>query len=165
MCWTRLTLWIKPHWPSCSKYVKEPQFWCVWPSSPTPVRAGPSRSLTASSRTPGPSTLTCLGWSPPVIAQLVCQILGVVRIPSEVELLLVERSHGVPYYCEELLKSLYLGNLIVMEEVEDEAKDVDILFPEPTLVVHCSEPSQVGQEEDARAGALGRMMDQLAENV
>ncbi|CAB1327890.1 unnamed protein product [Coregonus sp. 'balchen'] len=67
------------------------------------------------------------------------------------------RSHGVPYYCEELLKSLYLGNLIVMEEVEkeDEAKDIDILFPEPTLVVHCSKPSQVWQEEDARAGALG----------
>ncbi|XP_045081481.1 LOW QUALITY PROTEIN: adenylate cyclase type 10-like [Coregonus clupeaformis] len=97
------------------------------------------------------------GLEPPVIAQLACQILGVVRIPSEVELFLVERSHGVPYYCEELLKSLYLGNLIVMEEVEeeDEAKDIDILFPEPTLVVHCSKPSQVWQEEDARAGALG----------
>lgn len=54
-----------------------------------------------------------------------------------------------------------------MEEVEeeDEAKDVDILFPEPTLVVHCSKPSQVGQEEDARAGTLGRKMDLLAENV
>lgn len=65
------------------------------------------------------------------------------------------------------MKSLYLGNLIVIEEVEgeNEAKDVDILFPEPTLVVHSSKPSQVWQEEDARAGALGRKMNLLAENV
>ncbi|KAM6945639.1 adenylate cyclase type 10-like [Aplochiton taeniatus] len=91
--------------------------------------------------------LPCL--EPPVIAQLACQLLGVVRIPSQVELFLVERSHGVPYYCEELLKSLYLGQLIVIEETreDEEYKCLDVLFPEPTLVVRASQLSQLCPEK------------------
>ncbi|MGH0135884.1 UNVERIFIED_CONTAM: hypothetical protein FKN15_059675 [Acipenser sinensis] len=73
---------------------------------------------------------------PSVIAQLACQILGVIRIPREMELLLVERSHGVPYYCEELLKSLYLSKMIVLEQLDEEdEEDVDILFSEPKIVI------------------------------
>ncbi|KAJ8003480.1 hypothetical protein DPEC_G00148750 [Dallia pectoralis] len=101
--------------------------------------------------------LKLIGLEPRVIGQLACQILGVIRIPSEVELFLVERSHGVPYYCEELLKSLYLGRLIVIEEMQEEDPDgdQDLLFPEPTLVVHRSKPSQVWQQEDGKPGAIG----------
>ncbi|MGH0136665.1 UNVERIFIED_CONTAM: hypothetical protein FKN15_062128 [Acipenser sinensis] len=73
---------------------------------------------------------------PSVIAQLACQILGVIRIPREMELLLVERSHGVPYYCEELLRSLYLSKMIVLEQLDEEdEEDVDILFSEPKIVI------------------------------
>ncbi|XP_034145484.1 adenylate cyclase type 10 isoform X1 [Esox lucius] len=120
-------------------------------------QSGPFPEFSRIITNPRTTYLKLLGLEPSVIGQLACQILGVTRIPSEVELFLVERSHGVPFYCEELLKSLYLGHQIVIEEVqeEDPAEDIDILFPEPTLVVHLSKPSQVWQQEDSRASALG----------
>ncbi|XP_034145486.1 adenylate cyclase type 10 isoform X3 [Esox lucius] len=119
-------------------------------------QSGPFPEFSRIITNPRTTYLKLLGLEPSVIGQLACQILGVTRIPSEVELFLVERSHGVPFYCEELLKSLYLGHQIVIEEVqeEDPAEDIDILFPEPTLVVHLSKPSQVWQQEDSRASAL-----------
>uniref|UniRef100_A0A3B4CBB1 Guanylate cyclase domain-containing protein n=1 Tax=Pygocentrus nattereri TaxID=42514 RepID=A0A3B4CBB1_PYGNA len=82
---------------------------------------------------------------PPVIAQLACQMLCVVHIPDEVKLFLVERSHGVPYYCEELLKSLYLRRMIVIEAIEEkeECEDMKILFPEDH-----SRSSQVWQDKE-----------------
>ncbi|KAK6483081.1 adenylate cyclase type 10-like [Huso huso] len=88
---------------------------------------------------------------PSVIAQLACQILGVIRIPREMELLLVERSHGVPYYCEELLKSLYLSKMIVLEQLDDEdEEDVDILFSEPKIVIENPKASQICKPEDGK---------------
>ncbi|XP_015214518.2 adenylate cyclase type 10 [Lepisosteus oculatus] len=88
-----------------------------------------------------------------VIAQLACQILGVIRIPREVELFLVERSHGVPYYCEEVLKSLYLSSVIVLEEMDDEEEDddIDMLFPEPQIVIKKSKVSQIWNPEEGSA--------------
>ncbi|XP_062408009.1 adenylate cyclase type 10-like [Sardina pilchardus] len=102
------------------------------------------------------------GLEPSVIAQLACQILGVVRIPTEVELFLVERSHGVPYYCEELLKSLYLSDMVYISEVEEneDCKDVDLLFPGPSVEVPiCS--SRTSSEEEIRKKSMG--LDILAQ--
>ncbi|XP_036442923.1 adenylate cyclase type 10-like [Colossoma macropomum] len=83
---------------------------------------------------------------PPVIAQLACQALSVVHIPNEVKLFLVERSHGVPYYCEELLKSLYLRRMIVIEAIEEEeCEDMKILFPQDH-----SRSSQVWQDKEVQ---------------
>ncbi|XP_063060987.1 adenylate cyclase type 10-like [Engraulis encrasicolus] len=81
--------------------------------------------------------LKLIGLEPTIIAQFACQILGVIRIPTELELFLVERSHGVPYYCWELVKSLYLCGMIYITELEEdeECPDLDILFPGPTVTV------------------------------
>ncbi|XP_019386392.1 PREDICTED: adenylate cyclase type 10 [Crocodylus porosus] len=63
---------------------------------------------------------------PSVILQKACQDLGVVSIPRELETFLIQRSHGIPYYCEELLRNLYLHNALMFhvldeeEEIEDE---------------------------------------------
>ncbi|XP_069082624.1 adenylate cyclase type 10 [Pleurodeles waltl] len=60
---------------------------------------------------------------PSVIPDLACQTLGVISIPTEVEMLLIERSYGIPYYCEELLKSMYINKIIIMEPLEEEDED------------------------------------------
>ncbi|XP_074859423.1 adenylate cyclase type 10 [Carettochelys insculpta] len=63
---------------------------------------------------------------PSVILQKACQDLGVVSIPRELETFLIQRSHGIPFYCEELLRNLHLNNMLIFhlweeeEEVEDE---------------------------------------------
>ncbi|KAH1166356.1 hypothetical protein KIL84_015528 [Mauremys mutica] len=63
---------------------------------------------------------------PSVILQKACQDLGVVSIPRELETFLIQRSHGIPFYCEELLRNLHLNNMLIFhlweeeEEVDDE---------------------------------------------
>ncbi|XP_065259432.1 LOW QUALITY PROTEIN: adenylate cyclase type 10-like [Emys orbicularis] len=63
---------------------------------------------------------------PSVILQKACQDLGVVSIPRELETFLIQRSHGIPFYCEELLRNLHLKNMLIFhlweeeEEVDDE---------------------------------------------
>ncbi|XP_078260626.1 adenylate cyclase type 10-like [Rhinoraja longicauda] len=63
------------------------------------------------------------GLDPSIIRPLACQILGVISIPRELEMLLMERSYGVPYYCEEILRSLYYSDLVVLEPLEEEDED------------------------------------------
>lgn len=43
---------------------------------------------------------------------LVCQILKVQRIPLELERIIIERSHGVPRWCEQLLQEMTKAELI-----------------------------------------------------
>ncbi|XP_078408404.1 adenylate cyclase type 10-like [Cetorhinus maximus] len=58
-----------------------------------------------------------------LIRPLACQILGVISIPRELETLLTERSYGVPYYCEEILRSLYYSDLILLEPLDEDDED------------------------------------------
>ncbi|XP_030058327.1 adenylate cyclase type 10-like [Microcaecilia unicolor] len=59
---------------------------------------------------------------PSVISELACQILGVISIPIELEILLIERSYGIPYYCKELLKTLAVNKIIELYPVEKEVE-------------------------------------------
>uniref|UniRef100_H3AB06 Guanylate cyclase domain-containing protein n=1 Tax=Latimeria chalumnae TaxID=7897 RepID=H3AB06_LATCH len=68
--------------------------------------------------------LKLMGLDPSVIPELACSILGVIRIPKELEIFLIERSYGVPYFCEQLLKSLYFSNFIVLEELENDEDEI-----------------------------------------
>ncbi|MEE6488995.1 hypothetical protein FKM82_015458, partial [Ascaphus truei] len=64
-----------------------------------------------------------------VIPEIACNSLGVISIGTDLEKLLVERSYGVPYYLDELLKSLYVNNMLELRPVEEEERDqVDELF-------------------------------------
>ncbi|XP_065450290.1 adenylate cyclase type 10-like isoform X3 [Chrysemys picta bellii] len=63
---------------------------------------------------------------PSVILQKACEDLRVVSVSRELEMFLIQRSHGIPFYCEELLQNLHLKNMLVFqlweeeEEVDDE---------------------------------------------
>ncbi|XP_065266003.1 adenylate cyclase type 10 [Emys orbicularis] len=61
---------------------------------------------------------------PSVILQKACQDLGVVSIPRELETFLIQRSHGIPFYCEELLRNLHLKNMLMFHLWEEE-EEVD----------------------------------------
>ncbi|XP_078212463.1 adenylate cyclase type 10 isoform X2 [Callithrix jacchus] len=52
----------------------------------------------------------------------VCLDLNVSRIPKELGSYLVEKSSGIPFYCEELLESLEHHNVLVFQQMESEEK-------------------------------------------
>uniref|UniRef100_A0A452IIZ4 Guanylate cyclase domain-containing protein n=1 Tax=Gopherus agassizii TaxID=38772 RepID=A0A452IIZ4_9SAUR len=62
---------------------------------------------------------------PSVILQKACQDLGVVSIPRELETFLIQRSHGIPFYCEELLRNLHLNNMLIFHPWEEEEEEDD----------------------------------------
>lgn len=69
--------------------------------------------------------------TPSVIVRKACQDLGVVSIARELETFLIQRSHGNPFYCEELLRNLHLNNVLqfhVVEEEEETEDEWDNLF-------------------------------------
>ncbi|XP_073214201.1 adenylate cyclase type 10 [Lepidochelys kempii] len=75
---------------------------------------------------------------PSVILQKACQDLGVVSIPRELETFLIQRSHGIPFYCEELLRNLHLNNMLIFhlwEEEEEVDDEWEILFTNAIKVI------------------------------
>ncbi|XP_070604681.1 adenylate cyclase type 10 [Erythrolamprus reginae] len=79
--------------------------------------------------------------SPSIIIQKACQDLGVVSITRELETFLIQRSHGNPFYCEELLRNLHLNNVLqfhLLEEDEEKEDEWDRLFTTTVLKTHGS---------------------------
>ncbi|XP_032082714.1 adenylate cyclase type 10 [Thamnophis elegans] len=79
--------------------------------------------------------------SPSVIIQKACQDLGVVSIARELETFLIQRSHGNPFYCEELLRNLHLNNVLqfhLLEEDEEKEDEWDSLFTTTVLKTQTS---------------------------
>uniref|UniRef100_A0ABM5GDD3 Adenylate cyclase type 10 n=1 Tax=Pogona vitticeps TaxID=103695 RepID=A0ABM5GDD3_9SAUR len=80
--------------------------------------------------------------TPSVIIQKACQDLGVVSIARELEIFLIQRSHGNPFYCEELLCNLYLNNVLqfhILKEDEERDDEWDSLFTTAILKTKDSE--------------------------
>ncbi|XP_064226781.1 adenylate cyclase type 10 [Aotus nancymaae] len=59
---------------------------------------------------------------PDDICTKVCLDLNVSSIPKELDSYLVEKSGGIPFYCEELLKSLEHHNVLIFQQIESEEK-------------------------------------------
>ncbi|XP_046887362.1 adenylate cyclase type 10-like [Hypomesus transpacificus] len=96
--------------------------------------AQPSSTLASLAGLPRSRCLRLAPLEPLVITQLACQMLGVDLIPSQVEVFLVERSHGVPFYCEELLRSLYQSHMIGLRRREEDQEDPCLLlFPSEAM--------------------------------
>ncbi|XP_075594672.1 adenylate cyclase type 10 [Balearica regulorum gibbericeps] len=63
---------------------------------------------------------------PSAVVQKVCQDLGVVSIPRDLARFLLQRSSGIPYYCEELLRCLRCNDTLLFrtrrpgEKAEDD---------------------------------------------
>uniref|UniRef100_A0A8D2LEA2 Adenylate cyclase 10 n=1 Tax=Varanus komodoensis TaxID=61221 RepID=A0A8D2LEA2_VARKO len=71
--------------------------------------------------------------TPSVIVQKACQDLGVVSIARELETFLIQRSHGNPFYCEELVRNLHLNHVLqfhLVEEDEEREDEWESLFSE-----------------------------------
>ncbi|XP_061440500.1 adenylate cyclase type 10 isoform X2 [Rhineura floridana] len=83
--------------------------------------------------------------TPSVIIQKACQDLGVVSIARELETFLIQRSHGNPFYCEELLRNLHLNNVLqfhFLEEDEEREDEWDSLFTTTALKAQSSQTLQ-----------------------
>ncbi|XP_051883991.1 LOW QUALITY PROTEIN: adenylate cyclase type 10-like [Pristis pectinata] len=90
---------------------------------PFTVEKPPCQAAIMVMRSQRTSYVKLSGLDPSIIRPLACQILGVISIPRELEMLLMERSYGVPYYCEEILRSLYYSDLIILEPLAEEEED------------------------------------------
>ncbi|XP_043550433.1 adenylate cyclase type 10-like [Chiloscyllium plagiosum] len=95
------------------------------------------------------------GLDPSIIRPLACQILGVISIPRELETLLTERSYGVPYYCEEILRSLYYSDLILLEPLdEDDDDESDAVFAYSRKKITVSSDSVLQRENRKKSKLL-----------
>uniref|UniRef100_K7GIP2 Adenylate cyclase 10 n=1 Tax=Pelodiscus sinensis TaxID=13735 RepID=K7GIP2_PELSI len=103
-----------------------PVFMVMSMSAPSRHARLPCTSATSIIKSPKTTYVQLRELKASVILQKACQDLGVVSIPRELETFLVQRSHGIPFYCEELLRNLHLNNMLIFrlweeeEEVEDE---------------------------------------------
>ncbi|XP_062989255.1 adenylate cyclase type 10 [Elgaria multicarinata webbii] len=88
--------------------------------------------------------------TPSVIIQKACQDLGVVSITRELETFLIQRSHGNPFYCEELLRNLHLNNVLrfhLLEEDEEREDEWDSLFT--TTVLKTQDSQDLDNEKES----------------
>ncbi|XP_062457146.1 adenylate cyclase type 10-like [Rhea pennata] len=62
---------------------------------------------------------------PSAVVQKACQALGVVSLPQDLETLLTQRSYGIPYYCEELLRYLLGHDMLLFHPLGKDGKRED----------------------------------------
>ncbi|KYO44024.1 hypothetical protein Y1Q_0006489 [Alligator mississippiensis] len=58
-----------------------------------------------------------------LILEMACQVLGVISIPQELKMFLIQRSFGVPLYCEELLVNLIASDVLQICHIPEEEKE------------------------------------------
>ncbi|XP_032879382.1 adenylate cyclase type 10 [Amblyraja radiata] len=118
---------------------------------PFTVEKPPCQAAIMVMRSQRTSYVKLSGLDPSIIRPLACQILGVISIPRELEMLLMERSYGVPYYCEEILRSLYYSDLIVLEPLEEEDEDEsDIVLSNARTKLLMQRESTFGQPRESK---------------
>ncbi|XP_062447265.1 adenylate cyclase type 10-like [Rhea pennata] len=59
---------------------------------------------------------------PAAVVQKACHDLGVVSVPRDLETFLMQRSYGIPYYCEELLSYLRRHDLLLFQQQRKQEK-------------------------------------------
>ncbi|KAH1172121.1 hypothetical protein KIL84_007739 [Mauremys mutica] len=62
---------------------------------------------------------------PSKLLEMARQALGVVSIPREMEIFLIQRSSGVPLYCEALLTDLHANEVLEFYRIPEEEKEED----------------------------------------
>nr|XP_056700692.1 adenylate cyclase type 10-like [Euleptes europaea] len=86
--------------------------------------------------------------TPAVIVQKACQDLGVVSIARELETFLIQRSHGNPFFCEELVHNLHVNNVLqyhLLEDDEESEDEWDSLFT--TTLLKSQDSNTTGNRE------------------
>ncbi|KAK4809574.1 hypothetical protein QYF61_019996 [Mycteria americana] len=101
--------------------------------------------------------ITCLHLDklkPSAVVQKACQDLGVDTISRDLARFLIQRSSGIPYYCEELLRCLRCNNMLLFrtrrhgEKVEDNWE---------SLITSAVEASPLAATSSSGAGNEGRV--------
>ncbi|XP_048338489.1 adenylate cyclase type 10 [Sphaerodactylus townsendi] len=88
--------------------------------------------------------------TPAVVVQKACQDLGVVSIARELETFLIQRSHGNPFFCEELLHNLHLSKVLqyhILEDYEETEDGWDNLFTSALLKSQGSRSDEDGESD------------------
>ncbi|XP_069791459.1 adenylate cyclase type 10-like isoform X2 [Narcine bancroftii] len=123
---------------------------------PFTVEKPPCQAAVMVMRSQRTSYVKLSGLDPSTIRPLACQILGVISIPRELEILLTERSYGVPYYCEEILRSLYYSDLIILEPLDQEEEDeIDAVLSYNRNKILMSHESAIFQPPESNLQILG----------
>ncbi|XP_062437657.1 adenylate cyclase type 10-like [Rhea pennata] len=89
---------------------------------------------------------------PAAVVQKACHDLGVVSVPRDLETFLMQRSYGIPYYCEELLSYLRRHDLLLFQQQRKQEKaeakwenlfrialaELDSMKPSERMVLKCA---------------------------
>ncbi|XP_066844000.1 adenylate cyclase type 10 isoform X2 [Anser cygnoides] len=87
---------------------------------------------------------------PAAVVQKACRDLGVVSIPRDLARFLIQRSSGIPYYCEELLRCLRCNNMLLFrtgrqdKEAEDDWEGLVASAVEASHLVSATSSSSAG---------------------
>ncbi|XP_062833884.1 adenylate cyclase type 10 isoform X2 [Anolis carolinensis] len=140
-------------WDFLDNLLKKVPIFIVMSSSPIKSKGRlPCQTAAKILNSPDTTYIHLRELTPSVIIQKACQDLGVVTIARELETFLIQRSHGNPFYCEELLRNLHLNNVLqfhLVEEDEEKEDEWDSLFrialaeldnmnPSEQMVVKCA---------------------------
>ncbi|XP_072216513.1 adenylate cyclase type 10-like [Excalfactoria chinensis] len=116
----------------------DPKSWCImWPllqsitvfmvMSLAPGHDRAEDIFKAATESKTSQRITCHhleGLKASAVVQKACQELGVCSIPRELARFLIQRSSGIPYYCEELLCYLRCNNMLLLHTgMPEEGKD------------------------------------------
>ncbi|KFQ96288.1 Adenylate cyclase type 10, partial [Nipponia nippon] len=88
------------------------------------------------------------------VVQEVCQDLGVVSIPRDLARFLIQRSSGIPYYCEELLRCLRCNDMLLFRTRRRGGKAEDNW---ESLITSAAEASALAATSSSGAGNDGRV--------
>ncbi|XP_062457207.1 adenylate cyclase type 10-like [Rhea pennata] len=86
---------------------------------------------------------------PSAVVQKACQALGVVSLPQDLETLLTQRSYGIPYYCEELLRYLLGHDMLLFHPLGKDEKREDKW---ESLFTSVTEASTIAAARSSSAG-------------
>uniref|UniRef100_H9GAK0 Adenylate cyclase type 10 n=1 Tax=Anolis carolinensis TaxID=28377 RepID=H9GAK0_ANOCA len=125
-------------WDFLDNLLKKVPIFIVMSSSPIKSKGRlPCQTAAKILNSPDTTYIHLRELTPSVIIQKACQDLGVVTIARELETFLIQRSHGNPFYCEELLRNLHLNNVLqfhLVEEDEEKEDEWDSLFSKLLIV-------------------------------
>ncbi|XP_078675268.1 adenylate cyclase type 10-like isoform X2 [Branchiostoma floridae x Branchiostoma belcheri] len=110
-------------WEFISDLAEDPNSVCVMTMRPLQPNKMPSPTALSVLYSPFTLHLKLSGLDASVIPDLACQILDVAQIPKEIKEVLQKRSHGVPSWCEQVLRHLYFQGSIKIVHMEDAPPD------------------------------------------
>eukprot|EP00058_Branchiostoma_floridae_P024654 XP_002610144.1 hypothetical protein BRAFLDRAFT_121566 [Branchiostoma floridae] len=106
-------------WEFISDLSEDPNSVCIMTMRPLQPNKMPNQTALSVLYSPYTLHIKLSGLDESVIPDLACQILDVAQIPMEIKEVLQKRSHGVPSWCEQVLRHLYFQGSIKTVNMEE----------------------------------------------